>query len=113
MNRKFADLSSEDPDYDSIQRIKSYIKAPEVKIVLNLHDGSGFYRKEHLDWSHSPNRWGQSSIIDQSSLDIEYYGNLEEISQEICEHVNKNLIKNDHLSCFVNSIIKEISLHLF
>lgn len=93
MNRKFASLSPEDPDYSSVQRIKKYIKSPEVKVVLNLHDGSGFYRKEHHSWSFSPDRWGQSSIIDQTSLDLEHYGNLEEISQQICEHVNKNLIR--------------------
>ena len=93
MNRKFAALSAEDPDYFSVQRIKKYIKAPDVKVILNLHDGSGFYRKEFIDWSHSPNRWGQSSIIDQTSLDIEKYGNLEEISAKVCKHVNENLIK--------------------
>ncbi len=93
MNRKFAALSPTDPDYFSVQRIKKYIKSPDVKVVLNLHDGSGFYRKEFIDWSHSPNRWGQSSIIDQKSLDIEEYGNLEEISSQVCEHVNQNLIK--------------------
>jgi len=93
MNRKFAELSTDDPDYNSVQRIKKYITDPDVKVVLNLHDGSGFYRKEHIDWSHSPNRWGQSSIIDQKSLDIEAYGNLEDISKEVCAHVNENLIK--------------------
>ncbi len=96
MNRKFADLKITDPDYTSVQRIKKYIKSPEVKVILNLHDGSGFYRKEHIDWSHSPNRWGQSSIIDQANLDIEAYGNLEDISKEVCAYVNENLIKPKH-----------------
>ena len=93
MNRKFAALSPDDPDYNSIQRIKKYIKSPDVKVVLNLHDGSGFYRKEYIDRTHSPNRWGQSSIIDQANLDIEAYGNLEDISKKVCAHVNENLIK--------------------
>ncbi len=62
---------------------------------MNLHDGSGFYRKDYQSWSFSPpDRWGgQSSIIDQSRLDIEKYGNLEDISKQICEHVNQNLIR--------------------
>ncbi len=106
MNRKFAALSPNDPDYNSIQRIKKYIKAPEVKIILNLHDGSGFYREEFVDWTHSPNRWGQSSIIDQSSLNIEAYGNLEEISTEVCEHVNNNLIKPKHYYSIKNTHTK-------
>jgi len=95
MNRKFAKLSHNDPDYDSVNRIKEYISDENVKLVLNLHDGSGFYRKNYVDKMHSPYRWGQSSIIDQSNLDIDMYGNLEEISQRICEHVNNNLIKQE------------------
>lgn len=93
MNRKFAKLKSNDPDFNSIQRIKKYISHDNVKLVLNLHDGSGFYREKYIDKMHSPYRWGQSSIIDQSRLDIENYGNLEEISQRVCNHVNNNLIK--------------------
>ncbi len=93
MNRKFAKLDRKDPDYNSIQRIKNYIKAPEVKIVLNLHDGSGFYRKKYIDNMHSPYRWGQSSIIDQEKLNVDKYGNLLEISNLVCNHVNKFLIK--------------------
>ncbi len=94
MNRKFATLSDDDPDFNSIQRIKKYITSPEVKVVLNLHDGSGFYRKDYQSWSFSPDRWGQSSIIDQSTLNIENYGNLEDISKQVCEHVNQNLIRD-------------------
>ena len=94
MNRKFAALSPKDPDYDAIQRIKSYIKRDEVKLILNLHDGSGFYRKKHIDNLYSPRRWGQSSIIDQTTLPIEKYGNLFEISSKICAGINKHLIRD-------------------
>lgn len=93
MNRKFASLPKDDPDYESVQRIKKYITSNNVKVVLNLHDGSGFYRKEHINWSFSPNRWGQSSIIDQAVLNIEKYGNLQEIASKVCKHVNENLIR--------------------
>ncbi len=93
MNRKFAKLSKKDPDYETIQRIKAYIKAKEVKLILNLHDGSGFYRKKYIDRLHSPRRWGQSSIIDQVKIDVPKYGNLEEISQRIVNDINKNLLR--------------------
>lgn len=93
MNRKFATIAENDPDYNSIQRIKNYITSNDVKLILNLHDGSGFYREEYTNWSFSPDRWGQSSIIDQSTLNIEHYGNLEEISTQVCEHVNKSLLR--------------------
>lgn len=96
MNRKFAKLCEKDPEYETIQRIKSYIKDEKVKLVVNLHDGSGFYRKAYEDDMHSPQRWGQCSIIDQSNIDVPLYSNLEEISTRVVEHVNKNLLKDEH-----------------
>ncbi|MFA7092537.1 MAG: M99 family carboxypeptidase catalytic domain-containing protein [Arcobacteraceae bacterium] len=97
MNRKFAQILNSDPDFEDIQRVKEYIAHDNVKVVLNLHDGSGFYRKEYVDNMRSPYRWGQSSIIDQDSLDIPMYGNLGEIASRVCEHVNKHLIEKDHV----------------
>ncbi|MFT5659791.1 MAG: hypothetical protein ACI9TV_000418 [Sulfurimonas sp.] len=96
MNRKFAHLSTKDPEYKTIQRIKSYIKDDNVKLVVNLHDGSGFFRPTYEDKLHSPHRWGQCSIIDQTKLNIPLYGNLKEISDEVVKYVNKNLMKSEH-----------------
>ena len=95
MNRKFADLSEDDPEYKTIQRIKSYIKDEKVRLVVNLHDGSGYYRETYEDNLHSPHKWGQCSIIDQSNLDIPRYGNLEDISAQVVSHVNENLMKDE------------------
>jgi len=93
MNRKFAYIETHDPDFHAVTRIKNYITDENVRLILNLHDGSGYYREEHKDWLHSPNRWGQSAIIDQEILDIEKYGNLEDISSRVCEYINKYLIR--------------------
>ena len=49
LNRKFDTLNPGDPEFNTIRRIKKMIVAPEVDIVLNLHDGSGFYSKTHED----------------------------------------------------------------
>ncbi len=95
MNRKFADISSDDPDFESIQKIKSYIKDPNVKLVVNLHDGSGFYRPTYEDSLHSPYKWGQCNIIDQSVIKTQRYSNLEEISQKVVNHVNDFLLKDE------------------
>jgi len=95
MNRKFAYLSKKDPEYETIQRIKSYIKDEHVKLIVNLHDGSGFYREKYIDSMHSPRRWGQCSIIDQTDINVSKYGNLEEIAQSVVEHVNEYLIKKE------------------
>ena len=93
MNRKFAHLSKKDPEYETIQRIKRYIRDDKVKLIVNLHDGSGFYRPKYEDKLHSPHRWGQCSIIDQSTIDIPMYGNLESISNAVVSHVNDNLLR--------------------
>jgi len=96
MNRKFAHISKDDPDYKSIQRIKKYIKHQDVKLILNLHDGSGYYRPTYIDKDHNPRKWGQSVVIDQAKLEnIKHYNNLEEISKVVVEHMNKNLIKKE------------------
>lgn len=96
MNRKFAHLAKSDPEYEIIQRIKSYIKDDNVKLVVNLHDGSGFFRPTYEDRLHSPSRWGQCAIIDQTTIDIPVYGNLKKISDEVVSYVNENLMKDEH-----------------
>jgi len=96
MNRKFAKLSDKDPEYKTVQRIKKYIKDERVKIVVNLHDGSGYYRPNYIDKLHSPYRWGQCSIVDQETIDTKY-GNLKEISSEVVNYVNQHLIKKEHI----------------
>ena len=107
MNRKFAYLSKKDPEYKTVQRIKSYIKDDRVKLIVNLHDGSGYFRPTYEDKLHSPQRWGQCSIIDQTTLDIEKYGNLEDISTQVVSHVNKNLVKDEHKYHLHNTRTKE------
>ena len=93
MNRKFAHLSKHDPEYETIQRIKRYIRDDRVKLIVNLHDGSGFYRPKYEDRLHSPYKWGQCSIIDQSNISVPLYGNLESISNAVVSHVNDNLLR--------------------
>lgn len=95
MNRKFAGLSPHDPEYESIQRIKSYIKDDDVKLIVNLHDGSGFYRPTYEDRLHSPYKWGQCSIIDQENINTEKYSDLLKISNQVVSHVNKFLITDE------------------
>jgi len=97
MNRKFAYLSPKDPEYSTVQRIKSYIKDEKVQMVVNLHDGSGFFRPKYEDSLHSPYRWGQCSIIDQEFIESNTYGNLKKISEQVVLHVNDHLMKDEHI----------------
>jgi hypothetical protein len=64
-------------------------------MVVNLHDGSGFYRPTFEDNLHSPYRWGQCSIIDQSKIETEY-GDLEDIASQVVSHVNEYLMDEEH-----------------
>jgi hypothetical protein len=97
MNRKFAKLSKKDPEYHTVQRIKSYITDKNVKLIVNLHDGSGFYRHKYIDKKHSPLKWGQCSIIDQSKIAIQKYGELEKIATKVVNHVNLHLISKEDI----------------
>jgi hypothetical protein len=96
LNRKFAKLKANDPDFKLIERMKKIIKNKNIKMVVNLHDGSGFYRKKYIDKQHQPRKWGQASIIDQDILKNIPYGDLKKISDEVVLHVNKYLIKQEH-----------------
>jgi len=97
MNRKFANLSTNDHDFHSIDRMKKIIKNKNIKMVINLHDGSGFYREKYIDKWHQPLKWGQASIIDQAKVDGIEYGNLLEIANRVDAHINKNLLKKEHI----------------
>jgi len=96
MNRKFKDIKDKDPEYELVQKIKSIIRDEQVDIILNLHDGSGFYRTEYIDRLHSPHRWGQSLIIDQAELVDVPFGNLAEIAEVIVNSTNGRIKDQDH-----------------
>jgi len=96
LNRKFANLKKSDPDYEIIQRIKKLITNKQVDLIVNLHDGSGFYRKKYESKMKNPNRWGQCSIIDQENLDNVKFGNLKEISSNIVKKVNEKSINKEY-----------------
>lgn len=95
LNRKFDKLHPSDPEYQTIFRIKNLIVDPRVDLVLNLHDGSGFYRKTYIDRLHNPNRWGQCIIIDQALIDAKRFSNSLQIARNSVAHVNQHLLKKD------------------
>jgi hypothetical protein len=96
MNRKFPSVSPADPDFARVERIKGIITAPEVDYVLNLHDGSGFFRLEHVDRLRNPRRWGQCIIIDQEAMDRAPHAPLGELARRVIGRVNKALVRPDH-----------------
>jgi len=89
MNRKFSKLKPTDPEFETVQKIKQIITSPDVDIILNLHDGSGFYNEKYIDAKHNPKRWGQSLIIDQAEIGKGPYSHLEAIGKRVVSKVNK------------------------
>lgn len=96
MNRKFATLASNDPEFDTVSKIKELLLNPKVDAILNLHDGSGFYRPSWESAMRNPARWGQSVIIDQISIGANSYGQLENIAEKVLLRTNSLLLAPDH-----------------
>ena len=96
MNRKFADLDPKDPEYPAIQKIKAIIADERIDAVFHLHDGWGFYSPTYVSEWQCPQRWGQSVIIDQDSLDAPRFGNLRELAESAVAGANECLVDPQH-----------------
>lgn len=97
MNRKFSTIKDRDKDKEIVQEIKKIILEKKVSLVLNLHDGNGFYRKTDKGSIFNPNAWGQTCVIDQCDLNqTQPFGNLNTIALDIKERINKKLIEDHH-----------------
>ncbi len=107
MNRKFAKLDSKDPQFEIVTRIQDIIRDPKVCLVLNLHDGSGYYREKYIDKWHNPKRWGQSVIIDQALMPrmqvpsgntkVDALKDLNAAASFVSAEVNKHLLEEGHI----------------
>ena len=102
MNRKFKNIKESDPEFELVQKIKTIINDDEVDLIINLHDGSGFYRPEYVDERHNPNKWGQSLIIDQALVESSSYSNLKEIADAVVAKTN-NRITDEYHKYFVKN----------
>ncbi|MGM0412905.1 MAG: M99 family carboxypeptidase catalytic domain-containing protein [Pseudomonadota bacterium] len=103
MNRKFADLPPSDPQYKMVKRVKELIRDEEVDAVLNLHDGSGFYRRHHIDELQSPWRWGQSVIVDQAQMEAPRFGDLETVASSVAARANMQIADHEHFYSVKNT----------
>ena len=98
MNRKFADIDINDTDYQIVDELKKVITDPQVDLILNLHDGHGFYRKEYKNTIFNPGAWGQTCVIDQGALDCDHqYKDLDKIASAVSQGLNDGLILDHHI----------------
>ncbi|MDD5156558.1 M99 family carboxypeptidase catalytic domain-containing protein [Sulfurimonas sp.] len=97
MNRKFSLIDDKDKDKQIIQEIKNIILDKNVSLILNLHDGHGFYRKTGKGSIFNPNAWGQTCVIDQCILNKDQpFGDLNKIALDIKNRINNKLIEDHH-----------------
>ncbi len=93
MNRKFAQNGKPTDYYEVIvEKIKQLMS--DSDIVLNLHEGSGFYIETYVDKLRNPKRYGQSIIADSDKYFSKKNNNyiyLEEIARKILESVNSEI----------------------
>ena len=107
MNRKFSSIDKNDKDILTVNRIKEIMLEKNVHLILNLHDGFGFYRDVYEDNVFNPNSWGQATIIDQEKID-DKFGNLDEIANQVKTNLNKDgLFENYHAFNVKNTNTKQ------
>jgi hypothetical protein len=96
MNRKFNFVDKTDPDYEIVTSVKKIILDKKIDLILNLHDGYGFYRNKYENAIFNPNAWGQATIIDQDKIKgLEKFGNLDEIASQVNDALNSDALFKD------------------
>lgn len=108
MNRKFNIIDKNDPDYFIVQKVKNIILDKKVDLILNLHDGHGFYRETYESAIFNPKAWGQATIIDQKKINgLEKFGDLDNIATMVKNNLNNDkLFQNFHAFSVKNTETK-------
>ena len=96
MNRKFLSINPKDKDFEIVKDIKELILNKDVDLILNLHDGHGFYREKPITSLFNPKAWGQACIIDQQKVPNTKFGNLAEIAKKVSQETNIDLFEDVH-----------------
>jgi hypothetical protein len=96
MNRKFLSIKPQDKDFEIVSDVKKLILDKNVDLILNLHDGHGFYREKEVDDLCNPKAWGQACIIDQQEIPNTKFGNLAEIAKKVSHETNIDLFEDVH-----------------
>ncbi|MFW2567441.1 M99 family carboxypeptidase catalytic domain-containing protein [Aliarcobacter butzleri] len=99
MNRKFSVIEKDDPDYFIIERVKKVILDKKVDLILNLHDGHGFYRETYENAIFNPKAWGQATIIDQDKINgLNKFGDLDNIATKVRNNLNNDKLFQEYHS---------------
>lgn len=95
MNRKFNKKKHRNDREMKVVGILKRLMA-QSDLMLNLHDGSGFYRPRYVSKSMNPRRFGQSIIADCDVYTDPKTGvrlNLGGIARRVCAEINRHIDK--------------------
>jgi len=98
MNRKFSGSSRKNYEAQVVSILKQLIS--ESDCLLNLHDGSGFYRDTWQNEMKNPKRYGQSIIMDCENYSDPGRGNiiaLGKLARNAISKINEHIDNPDHL----------------
>lgn len=101
MNRRFH-IDEVQIEMDKVVKVIKELMS-EADVFLNLHDGWGFHTKTHIDWLRSPERFGQSVIVDAGKFtcDNGTVIDLESIAKKALEDINEKIgIKDYYMQYF-------------
>lgn len=104
MNRKFGDKTKRDPDYKIVEILKKLMA--ESDILLNLHDGWGYYRPTYVSKMANPKRYGQSIIADCAVYVSPETGekiNLKEMAEKAIKNINEQIDNPKYHFHFMNT----------
>lgn len=102
MNRRFDNDSPKDIDDQIVEVIKANMGNSDI--LLNLHDGWGYYRPTYEDEMHNPRRFGQSIIADASTFTFEDQEiPLEDMANRVIEVMNQKIEIDEHRYHFMNT----------
>lgn len=103
MNRKFDRPTGRDTEIRVVKVLKELIAQSDC--LLNLHDGSGFYRPRWISPSMNPRRFGQSIIADADVFVHPATGRtvrLAELAEAVCRDINLSITDETHHFRFNN-----------
>ena len=92
MNRKFNKTTHSDQEIKIVTILKELMA--ESDLMLNLHDGSGYYRPQHVSPTMNPMRFGQSIIADTREYrvaDTDRVLQLGEMAEHVCQEINTQI----------------------
>jgi hypothetical protein len=92
MNRKFQKAASTDLEARVVEILKGLMAKSDL--MLNLHDGSGFFRPTFVSADMNPMRFGQSIIADAEAYTHPVKGqaiSLGEMARRVCAEINAQI----------------------